>query len=115
MEPITVVVPLKAINFTAAEVGEFIQHHTGRLPARMNELEIIWHLNQKMDRWISIRVAGTEYVTQKFQPHYRENLMQVCQWWLDKPDHAAAVDVKRFIALGLTEAYKAKIQGLWTR
>lgn len=116
MDPITLNVRLQDTGFTQTEAGIFIYQHTRRLPARMSELVITWRGNMTTgDRFVTFSVGGKDYVTIPVQPHYRENQMELIMLWLDKPEQLALRDIKRTIALGLTAAYKEKIQELWTR
>jgi hypothetical protein len=113
MEGMGINVPLEDTKFTVNEIGEFIYHHTGRLPTRFEGFRITWNLDEEGNRTIHFKVGENLHLGLPASPHYKEDPKELCQLWIDNPYLLAEQDTHRVIALGLTAMYKKKIAALW--
>jgi hypothetical protein len=114
-EPKSVVVSQRETKYTPTEIGEFLYHHTGRQPARLEGLVITWHLGELNSRQINFKCGTTLDLTLPAEIHYKEDPAVVENWLCDDIESLAFYDVCRLIAFYLTEVYKLKIQSLWER
>lgn len=108
-------VDISKLNITRQELSTYIKFVSGSKPDRLSSIQVAWHVDDLLDRVMTIYTGKNKSFTVSVMRHPTETTQTMAAWIDQQPMDVALWDLHRMLVFGLAQYHHAVMNELAAR